>query len=224
MASERPGPVEIALLPDWPELSRAERSVLRLLEAGYLTYAELQRMRLAEEKPRVDDKRTLKRVDKELCSGISRLRKRGMIRRDSNGRYFLSTGTAVIQPLMQRHDITRAELLRYIASTRRRFESPDISPSLLQQLSEESAALDLKTLALLKNDWRDMRDHLVAFIHEGDRLYRRVPTLAKVPKSRADPTHRDLVVDELMTELDHLGTAGGKRRPKGASRAQTQCI
>lgn len=193
-------PLEI---PDWPELSLAERTVLRLLGEEPRAYGELRRQRLGETGTLPGDHPTLKRVDKELCSGLKRLKERGTIRQDPDGRYFLSVGPAQIAPLVRRYEVVRAELVHYLASTSGRlpeglgegWDSPAVR--------REVAASGLDFLTLLKTDWLDLKAQLLEFVDRGDRLYRRVPSRRpkNIYRSRRTAPRS---IESLMQELDRI--------------------
>ena len=213
-------PIEV---PDWPEMSPAERTAIRLLGGEPRAYGELRRQRLGEVGAPSGDRVALKRVDKELCSGLRRLKKRGTIRQDPDGRYFLAVGSAQIAPLMRRYEVVRAELLHYLASSALRLPEGLGEDWNSPAVQREVAASGLDFMTLLKGDWADLRAQLKEFVDRGDRLYRRVPS--KRPKNiyrsrRTAPQS----IESLMQELDRIsaeilrGSPPPASEPPGAGR------
>lgn len=201
---EPSGDMELALI-ETKDMSRAERTVLRLLGDEPRTYGEIRRRRLKEDGAPAGDKKmlrqALKRVDKELCSGLKRLQHRKMVWRDpGDGRYSIMAGSLQVSFLAHRYQRAQAELIHLIAAGRLSELPPDWDTAPVRR---ELAEFNLHFLSLLKSNWSDLRRELHVFIEEGDRLFRRVPSKPIKNVYRSRLTRRENV-DDLMKELDRI--------------------
>ncbi len=198
--------------------SLAERNVFRLMPAPGqppVSYGELRHRRLAEF-PALSDptaaRRTLKRVDKELCDGLPNLVRRHVVRRTRDGRYSVDPLPA-LEELLDRLTEANEDVLRVIAFAP---PPPASGPFSAPASAEALRALDVDILALTRDGWAAVRDKILSTVARGDSLFRGVP--GRERPLRSGVKRRDY---EPMIAGLKQGTAGAAQvEPFGRARAR----
>jgi hypothetical protein len=161
---------------DWAgdSWSAAELTVLRLMPPvgdPPILYGKLRHRRLAELGALGDSAeahREYKRVDRELCLGLGRLAKRGMIRQ-VRSRGWALVFDSVSSEILSRYEAAHRALVELYRTPTNLADFPGVGVPGVRRELEESWR---ESFSVVKSRWTLVREKLVEFIERGDLLYK----------------------------------------------------